>query len=49
MPDKSNGNNKIDVMVALLMAFSECLYHQDESVDGYYLKNSLALGGGPVT
>lgn len=48
MPDKSNGNNKIDVMVALLMAFSECLYHQDESVDGYYLKNSLALGGGPI-
>lgn len=48
MPDKSNGNNKIDVMVALLMAFSECLYHQDEAVDGYYLKNSLALGGGPI-
>lgn len=45
MPDKSMGKNKIDAMVALLMAFSECLYHQGDSVDGYYLTNSLALGG----
>lgn len=44
MPVKSQKVNKIDVMVAVLMALSECLYHQDESVDGYYLKNSLALG-----
>jgi phage terminase large subunit-like protein len=29
MPDKSRTENKIDAMVALLMAFSECLYHQD--------------------
>ena len=46
MPDKSRPENKIDAMVALLMAFSECLYHQAESIDGYYLNNSLALGGG---
>jgi phage terminase large subunit-like protein len=47
MPDKSNGANKIDVMVAILMALSECLYHQADGCDGYYLKYSLALGGGP--
>lgn len=45
MPDKSQLVNKIDVMVALLMALSECLYHQEESLDGYYLTNSLAISG----
>jgi phage terminase large subunit-like protein len=45
MPVKSQNVNKIDAMVALLMALSECLYHQDQGLDGYYLKNSLAMGG----
>lgn len=45
MPVKSQNVNKIDAMVAILMALSECLYHQDQGLDGYYLKNSLALGG----
>lgn len=44
MPDKSQRMNKIDGIVALLMAFSEVLYHQN-GVEGYYLKNSLAIGG----
>lgn len=45
MPDKSSSMNKIDAMVAILMAFSECLYHQKDSTQGYYLTNSLAIGG----
>lgn len=44
MPDKSQLVNKIDAMVALLMALSECLYHQEQT-DDYYLNNSLAMGG----
>lgn len=45
MPVKSQRVNKIDAMVAILMALSECLYHQQDGIDGYYLKNNLALGG----
>lgn len=44
MPDKSQNKNKIDAMVALLMAFSECLYHQTGDINGYYLNNSLSVG-----
>ena len=32
MPDKSQDINKIDAMVAILMALSECLYHADDGV-----------------
>jgi phage terminase large subunit-like protein len=32
MPDKSNGKQKIDAMVALLMAFSECLFAEKQGV-----------------
>lgn len=45
MPVKSQNVNKIDAMVAILMALSECLYHQDDGVQGYYLTNQLAIGG----
>lgn len=44
MPDKSGSPFKIDAMVAILMAFSECLYAQREVLEGYYLQNSLAMG-----
>lgn len=42
MPDKSNDDKKIDAMVAVLMAFSECLYHQNSDVWNYQ-PGSLAL------
>jgi phage terminase large subunit-like protein len=42
MPDKSQDINKIDAMVAVLMALSECLYHQDDGVWNYQ-PGSLAL------
>lgn len=45
MPVKCQNVNKIDAMVVILMALSECLYHQDNGMDGYYLNNPLALGG----
>jgi phage terminase large subunit-like protein len=44
MPVKGQAVNKIDAMVAILMALSECLYHQQQS-DGYWLNNKLAMGG----
>ena len=45
MPDKSNKSKKIDAAVAVLMAFSECLYAAQDETSGYYLNNPLALGG----
>jgi phage terminase large subunit-like protein len=45
MPVKGQPVNKIDSMVAILMALSECLYHDGEGAEGYYLNNSLAVGG----
>jgi phage terminase large subunit-like protein len=42
MPDKSKNSNKIDAMVAILMALSECLYHQEDGVWNYQ-PGSLSL------
>lgn len=42
MPDKKNPECKIDAMVAVLMAFSECLYHQG-SGEWDYQPGSLAM------
>jgi phage terminase large subunit-like protein len=44
MPVKGQDVNKIDAMVAILMALSECLYHQQQS-GGYWLTNKLVMGG----
>lgn len=41
MPDKKNPENKIDAMVAILMAFSECLYAQKQTVGTYYETHEL--------
>jgi phage terminase large subunit-like protein len=38
MPDKTKSDNKIDAMVAVLMAFSECLYANAESTVSVYDK-----------
>lgn len=35
MPDKIDSVGKIDAMVAVLMSFSECLFHQDEGTSIY--------------
>jgi phage terminase large subunit-like protein len=43
MPDKQSTENKIDAMVALLMAFSECLYHGKEVESVYETPGSLLL------
>lgn len=40
MPDKSDGKHKIDAMVAVLMAFSECLFAEKQG-PSYYESNSL--------
>jgi phage terminase large subunit-like protein len=40
MPDKRNSSNKIDAMVAVLMALSECLYHGAESNQSIYDRES---------
>ena len=42
MPDKAISENKIDAMVALLMAFSECLY-EDKQATWDFQPGSLAL------
>jgi len=42
MPDKKNSESKIDAMVAVLMAFSECLYHSG-STYWEYQPGSLAM------
>jgi phage terminase large subunit-like protein len=43
MPDKSNPKLKIDAMVALLMAFSECLFAEKQRAS-FYDRNSLEIG-----
>ncbi len=43
MPDKSNPKLKIDAMVALLMAFSECLFAEKQRAS-FYDKNTLEIG-----
>jgi len=43
MPDKSNPELKIDAIVALLMALSECLYHQGGEQGWQFTPGSLAL------
>ena len=49
MPDKGQSTHKIDAIVAILMAFSEALYHQSDESSGYYMTNSLSIGKGLVS
>lgn len=43
MPDKRNKVNKIDGMVAAIMAFSECLFAEKQTLGGYYDSNPVEL------
>ena len=43
MPDKSHATKKIDAMVALLMAFSECLFHE-KNLSVYDKRDPRSLG-----
>lgn len=43
MPDKSHATKKIDAMVALLMAFSECLFHE-RNLSVYDKRDPRSLG-----
>lgn len=43
MPDKGRSRNKIDGMVAALMAFSECLF-ADKTSSNFYETNKLEIG-----
>ena len=42
-------SKKIDGTIVAIMARERALLGDGSGLDGYYLKNSLALGGGPVT